>query len=239
MFFKRLLDLIFSFIGLILLLPILLVLMALTFFQDYHAPLFIANRVGKNEVLFKMVKLRSMSINSEKTGVNSTALNDPRVTPFGVFIRKYKFDELFQLWNVLIGDMSFVGPRPNVPSGVKLYTKLEKKLLTVRPGITDFSSIIFSDEADILKDSLNPDDSYNQLIRPWKSRLGLIYVENHSVFLDLKLIFYTIISIFSKKTALNFVISDLKLIGIDKEVLSIAKREKELYPLHPPNESNI
>jgi len=234
MFFKRLLDLIFSFIGLILFFPILLVLMALTFFQDFHSPLFISSRVGKNEVLFKMVKLRSMYVNSEKTGVNSTALNDSRITPFGLVIRKYKFDELFQLWNVLIGDMSFVGPRPNVPAGVMLYTKIEKKLLKVRPGITDFSSIIFSDEAEILKNSLNPDDSYNQLIRPWKSRLGLIYVENHSVFLDLKLIFYTIISIFSKRTALNFVISELKLIGIDKEVLSVAKREKELYPFTPP-----
>lgn len=234
MVLKRFLDVIISSIGLVILCPIMLILMFIIFVQDFHSPLFISKRIGKNEVLFKMIKLRSMKINSEYTGVNSTKANDPRITPIGRFVRKFKFDELFQLLNVIKGDMSLVGPRPNVSDGVALYTKFEKKLLSVRPGITDFSSIVFSDESEILKDSSNPDESYNQLIRPWKSRLGIIYVENNSLFLDVRLIIYTVISIFSKKMSLNFVAWELNKIGVDKEVLSIARREKDLYPFYPP-----
>ena len=118
-----------------------------------------------------------MSISADKNGVNSTSLNDARITPVGHKIRKYKLDEFTQLWNVLIGDMSLVGPRPNVLVDTNLYTKVERKLLTVRPGITDFSSIVFSDEGKILENKKDPNLSYNQFIRPWKSRLGLIYIE--------------------------------------------------------------
>ena len=124
-----------------------------------------------------MVKIRSMIINADKTGVDSTSSDDMRITSVGKVIRKLKLDELSQLWNVLIGDMSLVGPRPNVKSETDLYTKIEKNLLNVKPGITDFSSIVFSDEGDILSGSDDPDLLYNQLIRPWKSRLSLFYIE--------------------------------------------------------------
>jgi len=97
-----------------------------------------------------------------------------------------------QLWNVLLGDMSLVGPRPNVKRETDLYTQEEKRLLSVRPGITDIASIVFSDEGDILKDKPDPDIAYNQLIRPWKSRLGLVYVERQNLWLDIRLIFLTI-----------------------------------------------
>src|SRR5207247_4709716 len=102
-------------------------------------------------------------------------------------IRRYKLDELAQLWNVLKGDMSLVGPRPQVQRDVNLYTEEEYHLFDVKPGITDFSSIVFSDEGDILKGSSNPDLRYNQLIRPWKSRLGLFYARHHNFWIDLKL----------------------------------------------------
>ena len=98
--------------------------------------------------------------------------------PVGKLIRKLKLDELTQILNVINGSMSFVGPRPNTPYDVKLYSQEEKKLLSIRPGITDISSIVFSDEGDILEKYDNPDLAYNQLIRPWKSRLGLFYINN-------------------------------------------------------------
>ena len=147
--------------------------------------------MGKNHKLFKMVKLRSMIVNADISGVFPQETMTQELHPLEK-IRKYKLDELVQLWNVLIGDMSLVGPRPNVKEETDLYTDLEKNLLTIRPGITDFSSIVFSDEGDILKEKADPDLSYNQLIRPWKSRLGLIYIKNRSILLDIKIIFYTI-----------------------------------------------
>ena len=161
---KRLLDIVFSFSGLIMLSPILIIFMYLVYRQDKESPFYMAPRVGINNTIFKMAKLRSMVSNADKSGVDSTSANDSRITPIGHKIRKYKLDELTQLWNVFIGDMSLVGPRPNVQRDVDLYTKDEKNLLNVRPGITDFSSIVFSDEGGILKDREDPDLSYNQLI---------------------------------------------------------------------------
>ena len=231
---KRIFDILVSFFGLLLVSPILLPVIFMVWKQDKRLPFYIALRSGKNEKLFNMIKLRSMVINADKTGVDSTSADDSRITPIGHFIRKYKLDELTQLWNVLIGDMSLVGPRPNVKSETDLYSIVEKKLLSVRPGITDFSSIVFSDEGDILKDKKDPDLSYNQLIRPWKSRLGLIYIENQTILLDLKMIVYTVVAIISKKKALNWVADQLKKANADVEVMSISKRKVELYPFPPP-----
>jgi lipopolysaccharide/colanic/teichoic acid biosynthesis glycosyltransferase len=163
----------------------------LIYLQDKGSPFYIAPRVGKNKKIFHIIKLRSMKINADKTGVNSTSINDNRITKVGHVIRKYKLDEFTQLWNVLIGNMSLVGPRPNVLVDVNLYTNIEKNYLEVKPGITDFSSIVFSDEGKILENKENPDLSYNQLIRPWKSRLGLIYIKHQSILLDLELMIFT------------------------------------------------
>jgi lipopolysaccharide/colanic/teichoic acid biosynthesis glycosyltransferase len=198
-----------------------------------------APRVGKNSSMFKMIKLRSMSINADQSGVNSTSTDDNRITQVGHKIRRYKLDEFTQLWNVLIGDMSLVGPRPNLLSDTKLYTDIEKGLLTVRPGITDFSSIVFSDEGKILEGLSEPDLAYNQLIRPWKSRLGLAYIKNQSLFLDLQLIFYTIIAIISKKRALTWVAAKLTSLNVDKETVKISKREVALFPYPPPGSNDI
>ena len=231
---KRIFDILVSFFGLLFMSPILLVFMYLIYRQDKHSPLYIAPRVGKNEKMFNIIKLRSMSINADKNGVNSTSLNDARITPVGYKIRKYKLDEFTQLWNVLIGDMSLVGPRPNVLADTNLYTNVERKLLTVRPGITDFSSIVFSDEGKILENKKDPDLAYNQLIRPWKSRLGLIYIQNQSLLLDVKIIIYTLIAIISKQRALNWSSSQLESMDVDSNVVSISKRKVELYPFPPP-----
>ena len=151
---KRLIDILFSFIGLLITFPVISVFLLIVWKNDGESPFFIAKRVGKRGKLFKMIKIRTMVINAEASGVDSTSSNDPRITGIGKTIRKYKIDELPQLFNILIGDMSLVGPRPNVERDVKIYTNVEKVLLSVKPGLTDFSSIVFSDESEILKSTL-------------------------------------------------------------------------------------
>ena len=236
---KRLLDIIVSFCGLVMFSPILMIFMFLVWKGDKKTPLYMALRAGKDGTAFKMVKLRSMTVDADKSGVNSTGNNDMRITPIGHKIRSYKLDELTQLWNVLIGDMSLVGPRPNVVSEIDLYTDIEKGLLVVRPGITDFSSIVFSDEGEILEGREDPDLSYNQLIRPWKSRLGLAYIENQSIFLDIQIIFYTVVAIISKPKALIWVAKKLNNLDVDADTVRVSKREVNLFPFPPPGSDEI
>ncbi len=236
---KRLVDILASFFGLLITSPILLPVMFLVWKEDKKSPFYIAPRSGRNDTTFKMVKLRSMVVGADKSGVDSTSDNDMRITSIGRKIRRYKLDELIQLWNVLIGDMSLVGPRPNVESETDLYTDVEKELLLVRPGITDFSSIVFSDEGEILEGKDNPDLAYNQLIRPWKSRLGLAYIENQSFLLDLQLIFYTIVAIISKPKALIWVAKKLNNLNVDVDTVRVSKREVNLFPFPPPGSDEI
>lgn len=235
----RIFDIFFSIFGLIFISPLILIFILLIYFQDKASPFYIAPRVGKNKKIFYIIKLRSMKINADKTGVNSTSINDNRITKIGSIIRKYKLDEFTQLWNVLIGDMSLVGPRPNVLVDVDLYTNTENKLLEVKPGITDFSSIVFSDEGKILENKENPDLSYNQLIRPWKSRLGLIYIKHHSILLDLELIIFTVVALISKPMALRWVVKKLEKFNVDQKIIDVAKRDKELSPFPPPGSDKI
>ena len=236
---KRLLDIIFSFFGLLFLSPILLVSLFLIWKTDKKNPLYVTKRLGKNGKIFKMIKLRSMIENADATGVFSSGNKDERITPIGKKIRKYKLDEFMQLCNVFLGDMSLVGPRPNVKEETDLYTNVEKKLLTVKPGITDFSSIVFADEGNILENEDDPDLSYNQLIRPWKSRLGLIYIKNTSIILDFKIIIYTLIGIFFRKKALLWISNQLKIMNADENLIRISKREDKLYAFPPPGTDEI
>jgi len=236
---KRLLDIVISLIGLICFSPILLFVSILVWSNDKKSPFYIPSRVGKKGKIFYMVKLRSMIVNADKTGVDSTSNNDPRITSIGKKIRKYKLDELFQLWNVLLGQMSLVGPRPNVKAEVDLYTNDEKELLSVKPGITDFSSIVFSDEGKILKDKKDPDLAYHQLIRPWKSRLGLIYIKNQSILLDIQIIIYTLIAFISKRTALNWIGKKVENFCFDRNLINISKRSIELFAYPPPGSDCI
>jgi len=236
---KRLFDVTASGVGLLMVSPLLLPVMFLVWWQDRHSPFYVAPRVGRNDQPFKMIKLRSMVINADKSGVDSTSANDNRITAVGQFIRLYKLDELTQLWNVLKGDMSLVGPRPNVKRETDLYTSVERKLLEVKPGITDISSIVFSDEGDILKDKADPDIAYNQLIRPGKSMLGLLYIENQSVWLDIKLCFFTAIAIFSREKALDGVQKILHDMKAPADVLRLAQRKQALVPQPPPGGDRI
>lgn len=235
---KRLIDIILSFTALILTSPILLLSVIIIYLDDFQSPFYIAKRVGKDNVIFNMIKLRSMRINADKTGVDSTGSNDKRITKIGKYIRKYKTDELPQLWNILIGEMSLVGPRPNVPRETYLYTNLEKSLLTIKPGLTDFASIVFSDEGEILKYESDPDIAYHQLIRPGKNKLSIYYVNNNSILVDICLIFLTILAIINKKKALLFITLLLKLMRAPNELVQIASRNQELVPTPPPG-SNI
>ena len=236
---KRIIDLSFSIVGLFFLCPILFYFLFMVWIKDYYSPLYISKRIGKNGKEFNFIKIRSMVVNANKSGVDSTSKNDDRITPAGKLIRKYKIDEIPQLIHVFLGQMSFVGPRPNVMSDVSIYTSEEKKLLDIKPGITDFSSIVFSDEGEILSDSKDPDLEYNQLIRPWKSRFGLFYIRNQNFVIDLKLIFLTLVSVFKRNYALAKVSSLLESLGAEDELVQIAKRESQLYPYPPPGSDEI
>ena len=218
---KRLLDLIFSLFGLLLLGPFLIFFIFLVWLEDQANPLYFALRVGKNNKLFKMIKIRSMVVDADKKGAETIGLNDKRITKVGKKIRKYKIDELSQLLNVILGDMSLVGPRPNTPKEVEKYNQKEKRLLNVKPGITDFSSIVFSNEADVVGNHYDPDYAYDTLIRPLKSRLGLIYIENQSIKLDLKLLFFTLATLMNRKLGLGLVRDNLEILGYDEEAKAI------------------
>lgn len=236
---KRLTDILLSATGLIVASPVLVPCAFLVYWHDKHSPFYVAKRVGKGEKLFDMVKLRSMVKNADKSGVDSTSANDKRITPVGHFVRRYKLDELTQLINVLRGDMSLVGPRPNVKRETDLYTAEEKQLLSVRPGITDIASIVFSDENDILKDSADPDIDYNQRIRPWKSRLGILYVKNSSLWLDVRLIALTALTIVNRRAALEQVGKILVELHADEQLKAMASRQIPLLPYPPPGATDI
>ena len=237
---KRLLDIVAAAIGLLVLSPLLVILSVLIWLQDYHSPFYIANRMGRGERPFRMVKFRSMVIRADLSGVDSTAGDDPRITSLGRFVRRFKLDEIPQLWNVLKGEMSLVGPRPNVERETVLYTADEKRLLSVRPGITDLASIVFADEGEILHGSADPDLKYNQVIRPWKSRLGLLYVDARpSVLRDLRIIALTVRGALDRSAALSGVYAIAADIGASPELLTIITRRDSLPAAPPPGSADI
>jgi len=192
---KRAFDFIFSFIGLILLSPIFLIISLLIALSSKGGVFYKQTRVGKNNKDFKVYKFRSMIVNADKKGLLSIGKDgrDPRVTKIGYILRKYKFDELPQLINVIKGDMSLVGPRPEVRQYVDLYDDNQKEILKVRPGITDIASITFKNENDLLSQNPNPEDYYIQEIMPKKISLSLEYVKTRTLIKDIKLIFKTIL----------------------------------------------
>ena len=236
---KIIFDITLSLLGLLAASPLLAVTMVWIWMTDWHSPFYMAPRVGKGGRVFRLVKLRSMRIGADASGVDSTAGDDPRITRVGAIIRRYKLDELPQLWNVLALKMSLVGPRPNLQRETELYTREEKGLLSIKPGITDIASIVFADEGDILAGSPDPDLAYHQLIRPWKSRLGLLYVEHRSVLLDLQLIWLTVVTLLSRPRALAGVGRLLKKLGAPEELYRVALRSEPLTPHPPPGATDI
>jgi len=227
---KRIFDITISGLGLVCTSPILVLTGLAILLYDFGSPFYIATRVGLAGRPFRMIKFRSMVLKADRSGVTSTSATDARITPVGRLVRKCKLDELVQLWNVLIGEMSLVGPRPNVPSGVAVYTAEELGLLEVKPGITDFASVIFADEGEILKGRPDPDLAYDQLIRPWKSRLGLFYVSNRSLSVDLKLILLTLLALLSRGMALKKLHLLLRRLRAPDDLVEIALRRKPLVP---------
>jgi len=194
---KRLFDITMALVGLIITAP-LFVIMIVWIKKDSLGPAFYRGvRVGKNGKSFKIYKFRSMVLNADKTGESSTSLHDSRITSSGKFIRKWKLDELAQLINVVKGDISLVGPRPEVREFVDLYNEKEMEILTIRPGITDWASIWNSNEGGVLDGALDADAVYLEVIRPSKLKLQLYYMNNRSFYKDLKILFCTVVKIFS------------------------------------------
>lgn len=188
----RFFDFFFTVLGLIILSPLFLIV-AIWIKLDSNGPVFYKQtRVGRNNKDFKLLKFRSMVTDADKKGLITVGGRDPRVTQSGYFIRKYKLDELPQLLNVLIGDMSLVGPRPEVRKYVDLYNETQRKVLSVKPGITDYASIEYIDENEILGKAENPENVYIEQIMPEKIKYNMKYIQNRSVKEYFKIIFLTI-----------------------------------------------
>lgn len=193
---KRTFDIVFSIFGLLFLSP-LLFLIAIAIKLDTKGPVFYRQkRVGKEAQLFELFKFRSMELNADKHGLLTVGGNDTRITKVGFYIRKYKLDEFPQLLNILKGEMSFVGPRPEVEKYVKLYPTEMLSVLNVRPGLTDLASLKFINENEILATSENPEKTYIEEIMPAKLNLNIKYIQTMSLVTDLKIIFKTILKIF-------------------------------------------
>ena len=187
----RFFDIIFSIMGLVILSPLFIVLYLLIRIESKGGGFYSQERIGKNGKPFKLYKFRSMRIGSDKKGLITIGEKDNRITKTGFILRKYKFDELPQLWNVFIGDMSLVGPRPEVKKYTDLYTEEQKQVLHVRPGITDWASIKYVDENKILGESKTPDEAYVNLIMPNKIKLNMVYIQNQTLGEYFKIIFTT------------------------------------------------
>lgn len=191
----RLCDILFSLIGILLLLPLWLVVSLWIVLDDPGPVFYRQQRVGKDGKDFYLLKFRSMRIGADKMSLITIGERDPRVTRAGYYLRKYKLDELPQLWNVFIGDMSLVGPRPEVRRYVDTYTDEQRRVLSVRPGITDYASIEYIDENAILAKADDPDKTYVEQIIPAKIALNMRYINHRTIGEYLKIIFLTFANI--------------------------------------------
>lgn len=192
---KRIFDLFFSFLGILFLLPIYIIIAILIKIDSNGDILYKQERIGKNGIPFYVLKFRTMIPNAFSKGALTVGSRDPRVTNIGFYLRKYKLDELPQLFNVFLGEMSFVGPRPEVREYTDLYDQNQKKVLSVKPGITDYASIKYRNENDLLANSNDPEKLYIEEIMPNKLELNLQYINNNNVFKDIEIIFSTFYTI--------------------------------------------
>ncbi len=195
--FKRLFDIVCSLLGIIVLSPFFVILWFAVKLESKGPSFFTQTRVGKKNNDFKLYKFRSMYLDAEARGQLTVGMRDPRITKVGYWLRKYKLDELPQLLNVLIGDMSLVGPRPEVRKYVKMYTSEQMKVLDVRPGITDYASILFINENELLANAKNPEEYYIEFIMPKKLEMNLEYINSKQRFKDITLIIKTVAKIIS------------------------------------------
>lgn len=193
---KRLFDIFCSAFGLLVLLPAFVVLIILIKIESPGPGFYTQQRVGRNGRMFNLFKFRTMHLNADKLTAITVGARDPRITRIGYYLRKYKIDELPQLINVVRGDMSLVGPRPELKKFVDLYTPEQREVLTVRPGITDFASLEFRNENELLEGKEDPIKYYVDEILPAKLALSLRYVRTRSFLLDIKIILRTIKAVF-------------------------------------------
>ncbi|MEQ8361402.1 MAG: sugar transferase [Cyclobacteriaceae bacterium] len=196
---KRGMDIVVSVLGLLVLSPVLLLIALLIKADDKGQVFYKQERVGQGGMLFKLFKFRTMSMGADKVTAITVGQRDPRITKVGYYLRKYKLDELPQMINVLMGEMSLVGPRPELLRFVKLYDEQQRKVITVKPGITDYASIQFRNENEMLEGKSDPIDFYIQEIMPLKLNLNLKYIANQSFLTDLKIIGQTIFLVFLRK----------------------------------------
>lgn len=193
----RLLDIIFSTLGIIILLPLFLIICLIIKADSKGGCFFIQERIGKGGKPFGILKFRTMRCGADADGLLTIGTHDRRITRVGSFLRKTKIDELPQLWNVLKGEMSIVGPRPEVEKYVLLYTEEQRRVLSVRPGITDYASIEYVNENEILSQASDPDRAYIEKVMPHKIKLSMRYLEHYCVSEYLKIIFLTLKKIIS------------------------------------------
>lgn len=189
---KRLFDIFFSLTGIVILLPVFIIISLLIIFDSKGGIFYVQKRIGKNEKPFSLYKFRTMKTGSDKKGLLTIGSKDNRVTKVGYYLRKSKLDELPQLFNVLIGTMSLVGPRPEVEQYTKMYSAEQKKVFSVRPGITDYASIAYRNENELLAKSGNPEKTYIETIMPDKLKLNLKYIQEQNLWTDIKIIIQTI-----------------------------------------------
>jgi lipopolysaccharide/colanic/teichoic acid biosynthesis glycosyltransferase len=196
---KRLFDILFALFVLICFLPMGMMLSLWIVFESRGGVFFSQNRVGQNGISFRLLKFRSMYVNAESLGRITVGSRDARITKVGYYLRKYKLDEFPQFINVLKGEMSIVGPRPEVQEYVDLYTESQRKILQVKPGITDLASLAYFHENELLANSENPQQTYIKEVLPAKIKLNEEYLKNPSFFIDLSIILKTVAKIFRKK----------------------------------------
>jgi len=214
---KRIFDMVFSATGLLLTAPFFLFIAWRIKREDGGPVFFLGKRVGRRGHMFRIFKFRTMVVNAESIGGPSTADDDPRITTTGRRLRKYKLDELPQLINVVRGDMSIVGPRPEVKQYTDLFDEEEKQILSVRPGITDWASIWNSDEGAVLACAEEPEKTYMELIRPTKLKLQLKYVKEKSLWVDLKIIYLTVLAVLRPESQAVLDIRKLKVMDVHNE----------------------
>jgi lipopolysaccharide/colanic/teichoic acid biosynthesis glycosyltransferase len=194
---KRVFDVVCALTGIVLLSPIFLIISVGIMIDSGFPVFFLQERVGKDGRLFKLFKFRTMVFNNHSGPAITVGTRDPRITRIGYWLRRFKLDELPQLFNVLKGDMSLVGPRPELKKFVDLYTPEQRRVITVKPGITDYASIVFRNENELLEGKPDPVDYYVREIMPVKLKLNLRYIERMSFWLDVRILIRTVLSIFS------------------------------------------
>lgn len=195
----RFVDFLLSIIGLLILLPVLLVIMLCIPLDSRGGIFFLQTRVGKGGKDFRLIKFRTMARGADKLGDLTVGSRDSRITRFGYLLRRFKLDELPQLINVLIGDMSLVGPRPELRKYVEMYTEEQKKVLTVRPGLTDYASIEYVNENELLGLSANPEKTYTEEVMPAKIQLNMRFINDPTTSTYLKILYITLFRVFNNK----------------------------------------